>query len=133
DPVRLERIQSSPDGLRPDDLPSVRYRPQSTFSGGPKGGLAPFGRIEVLLAAEADADDAPIPIPDRVVDCGHRVLKRSPPRDIWGQPDLYAVAFLRFLQPVAVAGEDLVPTHASPRPLDRGEIPSRYTAPCREA
>src|SRR5204863_8835451 len=58
-------------------------------------GCIGLGRVGGLEAAEADADDAAVPVLPRVPDECPCLLERGPAEDVRGQPDLDAVALTR--------------------------------------
>ena len=124
-PCRIRSASSTSSAARidsgPADLAGVRDRAEPRLTRARERPLEQLGRVERLLAAEPDGDDAAVAVLGRVLDGQLGVLERRRARDVRREPQLDAVQLARLLGAVAVAGVELVPADAAPGALDRGE------------
>jgi hypothetical protein len=110
----------------------MRHRRQSRVLGGAKDRLERLRRIEVLLAAETDADDPTLAVLARITHRLEREVEQRAAGHIRCQAHLDAVTFPRLLRAVAEAGEDLVPVDPAPgRPRARRARSARRSPRCR--
>lgn len=95
DPVCLERLERTTHRRRADDLACMGHRREAVFLRRVKRRRERFRRVEVFLAAEADADDAALSVLDCVPDGLERFFERGAAGDVRRQAHLDVVALSR--------------------------------------
>ncbi len=84
-----------------------------------------------LGPAEADPDNAPAGVGDRVPDGQLGRLQRIVAGNVRGQRDGDAISLPSFLGAVAVSGEDFLPADTAPGRLRRRKNPFNINGPVR--
>src|SRR5215469_15803457 len=105
----MQDIQRATDGRSPRHLARVWYRAKTAGPSDGKGAFVWLWRVLGLTAAEAETDDPPIGVLDRVRRRLLRHARRHASCDVRRQPHLHTVQLAGFGRAVAVAGENLVP------------------------